>query len=221
MARSFARWADRPVHDHHKREHRQRAKIAVLNLATGTSKVVVQNGSHATYVRTGHLVYVADGTVLAVAFDVTQMATRSTAVPVVTGAVATSYRAANMAVASAAGTLVYADAPGSAVAAGARSLVWVDRDGGEEPVATPPRAYVYPRLSPDGTRVAVSAADEEQDLWSWDLKQRTLTRLTFDPAFDSFPEWTPDGRQLFFQSRRTGVGRSTSRPPTARGSSSV
>ena len=145
----------------------------------------------------------------------------STAVPVVTGAVATSYRAANMTVAGATGTLVYADAPGAAVAAGSRSLVWVDRQGGEEPVAAPPRAYVYPRLSPDGTRVALSAADQEQDIWSWDLKQRTLTRFTFDPAFDSFPEWTPDGRQLFFESRRTGVGRSTSKPPTAQGSSSV
>ena len=52
------------------------------------------------------------------------------------------------------GTLVYADAQGS-LATDARTLVWVDRAGKEEPVAAPPRAYLQPRLSPDGTRVAL------------------------------------------------------------------
>ena len=34
----------------------------------------------------------------------------------------------------------------------ARTLVWVDRTGKEEPIAAPPRAYEHPRLSPDGKR---------------------------------------------------------------------
>ena len=64
-----------------------------------------------------------------------------------------------------------------AAAAGAqRTLVWVDRQGRETPIPAPPRAYVYPRLSPDGTRVAVYAADQEADIWVWDLGRTTLTR---------------------------------------------
>ena len=70
-------------------------------------------------------------------------------------------------------------------AAAPRTLVWVDRQGRETPIPAPPRAYVYPRLSPDGTRIAVCAADQEWDLWIWDLARATLTRLTFDPGLDA------------------------------------
>jgi hypothetical protein len=50
-----------------------------------------------------------------------------------------------------------------------RRLVWVDRSGTEEAVLAPPRAYFYPRLSPDGTRVALDIRDQETDIWTWDL----------------------------------------------------
>ena len=83
--------------------------------------------------------------------------------------------------------------------------MWVDRQGRETPIPAPPRAYVYPRLSPDGTRVAVSATDQEYDIWVWDLGRTTLTRVTFDPGFDAYPVWTPDGRRLIFSSERAGA----------------
>jgi Tol biopolymer transport system component len=74
-----------------------------------------------------------------------------------------------------------------------RTLVWVDRQGREEPLGVPPRAYGDPRLSPDGTQVAVGAIEQEVDIWLWDLARPTLTRLTVDPAVDLWPVWTPDG----------------------------
>ena len=57
------------------------------------------------------------------------------------------------AVVSADGTLAYV--PGAWRQAETRTLVWVDRQGRETPIPAPPRAYVQPRLSPDGKRVAV------------------------------------------------------------------
>ena len=39
----------------------------------------------------------------------------------------------------------------------------------------------------------------------WDLGRTTLTRATFDPGFDVYPEWTPDGRRVIFSSERAGV----------------
>ena len=101
----------------------------------------------------GHLVYVAAGTLRAIPFDPTRLETHGTAVPVLPRLATTGNGAGDFAVA-ADGTLVYVDAPGS-LAANARTLVWVDRTGKEEPVAAPPRAYEHPRLSPDGTRVAL------------------------------------------------------------------
>ena len=90
--------------------------------------------------------------------------------------------------------------PGRRPTAATRSLVWVDRQGHEEPIAAPPRAYVMPRLSPDGTRVAVDIRDQEQDIWIWHLARQTLTRLTDAPGHDWYPVWTPDGRRIIFSS---------------------
>jgi serine/threonine-protein kinase len=82
--------------------------------------------------------------------------------------------------------------------------VWVDRAAREEPLAAPPRAYTQPRLSPDGTRIAVSISDQEQDTWIWDLRRATLTRLTFAQGIDWFPLWTPDGKRIVFSSAGEG-----------------
>ena len=94
---------------------------------------------------------------------------------------------------------------GTAADTARSTLVWVDRDGHEEPIAAPPRAYVGPRISQDGTRIAVEIRDQENDIWLWDLTRPALSRLTFDPAIDRDPVWTPDGRQIIFASSRTGA----------------
>ena len=71
------------------------------------------------------------------------------------------------------GTLVYVEPPSGDTTA--RTLVWVDRQGLEKPLfaSLPARAYGQPRVSPDGTRVAVSIADEDQDIWVWDAARQT------------------------------------------------
>jgi Tol biopolymer transport system component len=100
------------------------------------------------------------------------------------------------------GTLVYANGQ---PAVGKRTLVWVDRQGKEEPIAVPPRAYTYARLSPDGTRVALDSRDEQNDIWTFDLARGTLTQLTHDPGLNRGPAWTPDGKRLAFSATSTGV----------------
>ena len=160
----------------------------------------MRGGSHAHYVTSGHLVYTAEGTLRAVPFDLTRLETRGTPVTVLPRLVTTPRGSGDFAVA-ADGTLAYVDAPG-ATAAAERTLVWVDRQGREEALAAPPRPYFHPRISPDGTRVAVAIADQENDIWVWDLARQTLSRLTFDPAADFAPVWTPDGRRLVFFSQR-------------------
>jgi serine/threonine-protein kinase len=179
------------------------AQVAVRDLRTGTQKVLVRGGSHGHYVTSGHLVYVAAGTLHAIRFDPNRLETQGTAVPVLPQLAVTGDGAVDFAVA-ADGTLIYVNAPGS-FEANKRTLVWVDRTGKEEPVGTPPRAYEHPRLSPEGTRVAIYSADQERDIWIWDLGRATLTRLTLDPGSDQFPLWTPDGRRIIFSSQR-GIG---------------
>ena len=91
-----------------------------------------------------------------------------------------------------------------AAAEAQHALVWVDREGREEPIGAPPRYYVYPRLSPDGTRIALDVREGEEDIWIWDLERETLTRLTFSPRSDISPVWSPDGRTVFFASATGG-----------------
>jgi serine/threonine-protein kinase len=175
------------------------ASIAVLDLRTGATKVVLRGGSHAQYVASGYLVYGVAGTLRAVPFDLTQQTVRGTPVPVIPRIVTSNFGASDFALAPD-GTLIYVDAP-TASAAG-RMLMWVDRHGNEESVGTPPRGYNYPALSWDGTRIAVGASDREQDIWIWDLRHGPpLTRLTIDPAQDTMPLWTPDGRIIFGSDR--------------------
>jgi serine/threonine-protein kinase len=179
------------------------AQVAVLDLQTGTHKIILRGGSHAHYVPSGHLVYAAAGTLRAVTFDPARLETRGTSVRVIPEVVTTSLGSVDAMVADD-GTLAYVSWPGVVGATSPRTLVWVDRRGRETPITAEPRAYHLPQLSPDGTRVAVYASDQQQDIWLWDLARTTLTRLTFDPRQDMTPVWTPDGRRLLFSSLRAG-----------------
>jgi eukaryotic-like serine/threonine-protein kinase len=179
-------------------------QIAVLDLTTGAHKILIRSGSHAEYVGSGHLVYAAAGILRAVRFDLKRLEVRSDPVPVVEQVMTTDAGEAIFAV-SRTGTLVYVSGGVRGGHGPQRSLVWVTRQGIEEPIKAPPRAYVYPRLSPDGTRVALDIRDQDQDIWIWDLARETLMRLTFDPAPDGHPVWTPDGRRIIFASQRSGA----------------
>ncbi len=134
-------------------------------------------------------------------FDLARLETRGTPVTVVPDVVTTIKGGVNAVVAGD-GTLAYVL---GTVEGTPRTLVWVDRQGHETPIPAPPRPYLLPALSPDGTRVAVFANDQQRDLWLWDLRRTTLTRLTSTPGVDVVQVWTPDSRRLIFTSERAGV----------------
>ena len=79
-----------------------------------------------------------------------------------------------------------------------RRLVWVDRQGNEEPIAAPDRQYTYVQISPDGSRLALDIRDGENDIWIWDLARQVLERLTFDKGLNRGAVWSPDGRRVAF-----------------------
>jgi serine/threonine-protein kinase len=103
---------------------------------------------------------------------------------------------------SAEGTLIYQ----GTLTKDQRELAWVDRRGRATSLGAPAMRYAYPRISPDGTRVAIDVIDaEDRDIWMWDISRRTLERFTKDPTGNPIVTWSPDGSQLIFGSERSGV----------------
>ena len=179
----------------------EESQIMILSLDTMEQKPLLR-GTHPRYLPTGHLLYGLEGDLWAIRFDVDQQQTVDDPVPVRENILTKGFGALNYGV-SDDGSLVYM--PDSAAYSGDRTLVWVDRTSGEEtPLAAPSRAYYYPRISPDETRISLSLNDQAHDAWIWNVGDQTLSRLTFDPAIEEFAEWTPDGLRIIFSSTRLG-----------------
>jgi eukaryotic-like serine/threonine-protein kinase len=174
--------------------------IAALDLKSGAAKVVVRGATNPRYSPTGHLLYVSDGIVRAVAFDPDALEVKGEAMVVADGVAAKGSGGADVSV-SADGTLVYVN---GGAAAAQRQLAWIGSDGSRQPINLPRRSYVMARVSPDGRRVALDLRDQESDIWIWDLTRETMARFTTDPAFDGQPVWLPDSRHLVFGSSRQG-----------------
>ena len=179
------------------------AQIAVLDLVTGEQRVLVSGGSYPKYTPTGHMVYGFQGTLRAVPFDTDQLTVTGDSVGILEGGRTLASGVADFALAQD-GSLGYV-AAGAAEVSPPRTLVWVDRAGREDAILAPVRTYVYPRLSPDGTKVALDIRDQENDIWVWDVTRTTLTRLTFGAGQDRAPVWTPDGQRIAFSSEQEGA----------------
>ena len=137
-----------------------------------------------------HLVYTQSGGLWAVAFDLETL--ESTSSPtIVLEDIYSSDRIDYVAI-SQVETLVYA--AGETKVGGGLTLAWVDREGRVTPVAAEPAAYNAPRLSPDGSQLAVSISDlGEEEAWIFDVVRGTRTRVG-----GSAPTWTPDGRRVTY-----------------------
>ena len=178
-------------------------QIALLELDTGRQRSLITGGSNAQYLDSGHLVYAAGQSVRAVPFDRTSLEVKGDAVPVLEDVRISEavLGAADFSV-SRSGTLVYV--PGSTARQDAmRSLVWATRDGREDAIKAPSRAYVMARLSPDGRKVALDVREQQADIWIWDFDRDNFSRLTFDQKNDRNPLWMPDGQRIAFASNRS------------------
>ena len=185
-------------------------QIAAQSLATGKRKLLVEGGADARFVAPGHLVYLRRGTLMAVPFDVQRLEVTTGAA---VGVVADVMQAASIQpiqidtgagqfAVSESGSLVYVT--GGVFPQDRWSLAWVDRTGRAEGLHVAPGAYMAPRLSPDGKRVAFASTSVDWDLWTYDVPRGIVARLPME-GDQSIPLWTPDGSRLTFSSTVKGT----------------
>jgi eukaryotic-like serine/threonine-protein kinase len=170
--------------------------VHVLDLRSGAQRVLLADAVSASYLPTGHLLYLRrDGSALAAPFDLKSLRMSGPAVAVLDG-VMIGPGSAFLAW-SRAGTLVYLQ--GSAAGAELEP-VRVGRDGAVSVIDTAWRGgFNSFALSPDGRRLAVGVglASGTLGIWIKQLDRGPFSRLTFGGQ-DRRPAWSPDGRDVAF-----------------------
>jgi serine/threonine-protein kinase len=176
------------------------AWIEVLDLGSRERHVVHRGGTYARYVDSGHLIYMNQGSLFAMPFDLDSLEATGSAAPVVQGVGGSGEGGAYYDVSNN-GVLVFS--PGVVGGGAQLKALWVDRQGRIESLIEEKRDYRNPRFSPDGKRLAIEIeTDGNPDVWVLDLERDVPTRLTFHEGYDGSPVWSPDGEFIAFASER-------------------
>jgi serine/threonine-protein kinase len=184
------------------------SNVDAVMVATGERRHVMTGASFVRYVPTGHLIFMRNGAIDAVPFDLASLTVSGTPTPIVDGVAGDITSGAAAFACADDGTLIYA--PGHPGASGnSRRLVWADRTGATEPLPLNPALYNDQRISPDGRRFAVIiGATGSGDVWIFDTDRRTFTRLTFDRTVAT-PVWSADGKSVVYASIDAAQDRTT------------
>jgi eukaryotic-like serine/threonine-protein kinase len=155
---------------------------------------LLEGTSAGAYAPPGYILFVREGSVMAQRLDLKSFQLAGEAFPI---AEAVGLVNGNVGIFSVSDNevLVYAGA-GSV-----RQLAWFDRAGKLVERIGPSLNMQDLALSPDQKRAAVQLIS---DIWIVDLMRGVLSRLTFNPVVSDYPVWSPDGRQILFNSGRSG-----------------
>jgi eukaryotic-like serine/threonine-protein kinase len=178
-------------------------EIIVEQIGTKSRTVLLRGGMNARYLALdgGYLVYNRSGEILGVPLDLAALTVTGPAVSLLGGVrenVGTG--TAHFSI-SATGALVYV----SGSADDNSELVWVDMKGAQKPITSEKGAYQYLRVSPDGTRVAYTAASgSDREIFVLDWARNSKIRLTKEAGSESSPIWSPDNTRIAYSASRTG-----------------
>ena len=171
--------------------------IYIGSLGSADRRLLVRARSNIVYA-SGFLLYLRGRSLVAHRFDPKRMALTGEPVPVADRIRYETGFFQGVFSASETGLLAYQQGETATLS----RLVWRDRGGNQVGVLSEPGLYFDVRLSPDARSAAVGIGDPG-DVWLFDLLRGIRTRFTFDPAVDTKPVWSPDGKTIFYSSDRS------------------
>ena len=175
--------------------------IFVGSLDSKEKRFITKATANAAYAAPGYLLFYRDKTLLAQRFDPGEFELRGEPVPILpdiqylarVGRVGFSATDSGLLVAQNSGAVTFSQ------------LIWFDRKGNQIGTVGKPDLYSNVSLAPDGKSVALDktdSANQNTDVWIYELQGEGAKRITFDPAIDAMAIWSPDGSRLVFSSSR-------------------
>ncbi|PWB73780.1 hypothetical protein C3F09_04775 [candidate division GN15 bacterium] len=150
----------------------------------------------------GYVLYFKNELLVAHRFDPSRLQLVGEPVPVSGNVASISSAARALFSVSEDGTLIYQ----KGLSGDLRSIIRLTRRGDSATTIGPLGRYSDFSLSPDNSRIAYGLESEQanaMDVWVRDLRRNVSSRLTFGPAYNSWPIWKPDGTRVVFVSSRT------------------
>lgn len=170
-----------------------RANVEAVSLTDGRRHVLVKGGTFGRYIPPGYLIFVNQGALYAIRFDVRRLETRGAAVPIIDDvAYSPTFGYAQLSI-SAGGVMAYR----RAAAGGRATVALLDSAGRWTPLLGVPRRYTWPALSPDGRRLALSVTEDGvQRIHIFANVDDPPARRVSSVAGFIAPAWTRDSRFL-------------------------
>jgi eukaryotic-like serine/threonine-protein kinase len=199
-------------------------ELALGSLDEPGHSVIARTESRATYAPPGNLLYVRDGSLVRVSFDINALKVSGEPTAVADHVLNSTASGAASFSASTNGILTYLPGVGftSGGWTGTGRLVWFSRMGDALGPVAEPGDYRNPRLSPDGKQLLVEKDDEGiSDIWIFDLSRGAAapgSPFTTAPLHGQQGVWSRDGSRIAFvvgqpgpatiyQKRSSGVGK--------------